>query len=94
MASLPQAKTLRAIDAIAPNLQIFRTRISPVPRACGSPKDRPHVIGAISGDPDRSATGIFDAHPNRISDAERLSRQLTPGAASIAPGVTSSAYAA
>ena len=38
---------------------------------CGSPKDRPHVVGAISGDSDRSATGIFDAHPNRISDAER-----------------------
>jgi hypothetical protein len=25
--------------------------------ACGSPKDRPHVVGAISGDSDRSANG-------------------------------------
>ena len=32
-------------------------------RACGSPKDRPHVVGAISGDSDRSAKGILDAHP-------------------------------
>ena len=32
---------------------------------CGSPKDRPHVVGAISGDSDRSAKGILAAHPNR-----------------------------
>ena len=31
--------------------------------ACGSPKERPHVVGAISGDSDRSAKGILDAHP-------------------------------
>jgi hypothetical protein len=37
-------------------------RFSPL-IGCGSPKDRPHVVGAISGDSDRSATGIFDAHP-------------------------------
>ena len=30
---------------------------------CGSPKDRPHVAGAISGVSDRSAKGMLDAPP-------------------------------
>ena len=30
---------------------------------CGSPKDRPNVVGAIRGDMDRSAKGILDARP-------------------------------
>jgi hypothetical protein len=55
--------------------------------ACGSPKDRPHLGGAICGDSDRSADGAFST-PTR-SDVERgtserhnyLAEQLsaTPG---------------
>jgi hypothetical protein len=31
--------------------------------ASGSPKDRPHVVGATDGDTDRSETGVLDPHP-------------------------------
>jgi hypothetical protein len=45
-----------------------------VQHVCGSPKDHPHLAGAIGADSDQSPTGIFDTHPDRISHAERLSR--------------------
>ncbi len=35
----------------------------PLYTACGSPKERPHVVGAIDGDTDRSETGVLDPRP-------------------------------
>jgi len=35
-------------------------------RRCGSPKGRPRVVGAMSGDWDRSAKGILDVQTVRF----------------------------
>ncbi len=42
----------------------FSARAATKDVACVSPKGHPHVVGATSGDSDRSAKGILDAHPS------------------------------
>jgi hypothetical protein len=64
-------------------------------RGCGSPKGRPHVVGANYGRLESIGTGILDAHPIGISNAKRLSRHSSRRTLpSMAAVVTSSAYAA
>jgi hypothetical protein len=50
---------LLALLAVPVSLPLQDTADEP----CGSPKDCPHLVGAMSGDSDRSAKGILHAHP-------------------------------
>src|SRR4051812_34246000 len=69
-----RSPNLRLADRVVAGVCTLLMRPSRLVRACGSPKDGPHIIGVLSGGPGSIDKGHSRRVPGWISSAECLIR--------------------